>query len=105
MYVATKNLLTNKLKQEQEERQKQQFEQQKNLTDNLKLQINFNAAFSAGIDQQKERAERQKQFKDMLDKGTISATEYQQALKGLDKLFTTPKKTGVAPLLMRGSSV
>lgn len=94
MYVATKNLLTNKLKQEQEERQKQQFEQQKNLTDNLKLQINFNAAFSAGIDQQKERAERQKQFKDMLDKGTISATEYQQALKGLDKLFTTPKKTG-----------
>jgi len=94
MYVATKNLLTNKLKQEQEDQQKQQIEQQKSLTDSLKLQVNFNAAFSAGVDQQKERAERQKQFKDMLDKGTISATEYQQALKGLDKLFTTPKKTG-----------
>ncbi|ENL4094451.1 phage tail tape measure protein [Providencia rettgeri] len=94
MYVATKNLLTNKLKQEQEDQQKQQIEQQKSLTDSLKLQVNFNAAFSAGVDQQKERAERQKQFKDMLDKGTISATEYQQALKGLDKLFATPKKQG-----------
>ncbi|MEX9950439.1 phage tail tape measure protein [Providencia alcalifaciens] len=102
MYVATKNLLTDKLKQEQEEQQKQQIEQQKNLTESLKLQVNFNAAFSAGVDQQKERHERQKQFKDMLDKGTISANEYQQAIKGLDKLFAAPKKTGGNPIVDEG---
>lgn len=38
----------------------------------------------------------------MLDKGTISATEYQQALKGLDKLFTTPKKTGGSAVVDEG---
>ncbi|ROR60353.1 UNVERIFIED_ORG: lambda family phage tail tape measure protein [Providencia alcalifaciens] len=102
MYIATKNLLTNKLKQEQEDQRKQQLKEQKSLTDSLKLQINFNAAFSAGIDQQKERADREKQFKDMLDKGTISATEYQQALKGLDRLFTTPKKAGGGAVIDEG---
>ncbi|WP_272688033.1 phage tail tape measure protein [Providencia sp. PROV035] len=102
MYIATKSLLADKLRKEQEDQQKQQVEQQKNLTDSLKLQINFNAAFSAGIDQQKERADREKQFKDMLDKGTISATEYQQALKGLDKLFATPKKTGGSAVIDEG---
>lgn len=93
MYIATKSLLADKLKKEQEERTQQLLEQQKQLTENVKLQSNFNAAFNAGVDQQKVRTDRQKQFKEMLDKGTISATEYQQALKGLDKLFSKPAKT------------
>ncbi|MTC77707.1 phage tail tape measure protein [Providencia sp. wls1916] len=102
MYVATKSLLADKLKKEQEERTQQIIDQQNKLTENLKLQSNFNAAFNAGIDQQKIRSEREKQFKDMLDKGTISANEYQQALKGLDKLFSTPKKASGSAVIDEG---
>ncbi|MEY0887823.1 phage tail tape measure protein [Providencia rettgeri] len=84
-----------RLKKEQSQvQEKQLLEQKEAAYKQLEITTNFNTAFKAGTDQQKERAERQKQFKEMLDKGTISATEYQQALKGLDKLFTTPKKTG-----------
>ncbi|MEQ5402892.1 phage tail tape measure protein [Providencia rettgeri] len=102
MYIATKSLLADKLKKEQEERTQQLIEQQKQLTENVKLQSNFNAAFNAGVDQQKVRIDRQKQFKDMLDKGAISATEYQQALKGLDKLFSTPAKSGKSTVIDEG---
>ncbi|HIE4542775.1 TPA: phage tail tape measure protein [Providencia rettgeri] len=84
-----------RLKKEQSQvQEKQLLEQKEAAYKQLEITTNFNSAFKAGTDQQKERADREKQFKDMLDKGTISATEYQQALKGLDKLFTTPKKTG-----------
>ncbi|MEZ2896514.1 phage tail tape measure protein [Providencia rettgeri] len=102
MYIATKSLLADKLKKEQEERTQQLIEQQKQLTENVKLQSNFNAAFNAGVDLQKVRIDRQKQFKDMLDKGAISATEYQQALKGLDKLFSTPAKSGKSTVIDEG---
>lgn len=102
MYIATKSLLADRLKKEQEERTQQLLEQQKQLTENVKLQSNFNAAFNAGIDQQKVRTDRQNQFKEMLDKGTISATEYQQALKGLDKLFSTPVKSGKSTAIDEG---
>ncbi|EKT54453.1 phage tail tape measure protein [Providencia rettgeri] len=84
-----------RLKKEQSQvQEKQLLEQKEAAYKQLEITTNFNSAFKAGTDQQKERADREKQFKDMLDKGTISATEYQQALKGLDKLFTTPKKRG-----------
>ncbi|EPJ0398799.1 phage tail tape measure protein [Providencia rettgeri] len=92
-----------RLKKEQSQvQEKQLLEQKEAAYKQLEITTNFNTAFKAGTDQQKERAERQKQFKEMLDKGTISATEYQQALKGLDKLFTTPKKTGGSAVVDEG---
>ncbi|MEY0062858.1 phage tail tape measure protein [Providencia hangzhouensis] len=92
-----------RLKKEQSQvQEKQLLEQKEAAYKQLEITTNFNTAFKAGTDQQKERAERQKQFKEMLDKGTISATEYQQALKGLDKLFTTPKKTGGGAVVDEG---
>lgn len=92
-----------RLKKEQSQvQEKQLLEQKEAAYKQLEITTNFNSAFKAGTDQQKERSERQKQFKDMLDKGTISATEYQQALKGLDKLFTTPKKTGGGAVVDEG---
>lgn len=94
---------TIKLKKEQAQiQEKQLLEQKEAAYKQLEITTNFNAAFKAGTDQQKERAERQKQFKEMLDKGTISANEYQQAIKGLDKLFTAPKKTGGNPIVDEG---
>lgn len=92
-----------RLKKEQSQvQEKQLLEQKEAAYKQLEITTNFNSAFKAGTDQQKERADREKQFKDMLDKGTISATEYQQALKGLDKLFTTPKKTGGSAVVDEG---
>ncbi|WP_272517542.1 MULTISPECIES: phage tail tape measure protein [Providencia] len=92
-----------RLKKEQSQvQEKQLLEQKEAAYKQLEITTNFNSAFKAGTDQQKERSERQKQFKDMLDKGTISATEYQQALKGLDKLFTTPKKMGGSAVVDEG---
>ncbi|EJD6670205.1 phage tail tape measure protein [Providencia rettgeri] len=92
-----------RLKKEQSQvQEKQLLEQKEAAYKQLEITTNFNSAFKAGTDQQKERSERQKQFKDMLNKGTISATEYQQALKGLDKLFTTPKKTGGSAVVDEG---
>ncbi|HEP0308059.1 TPA: phage tail tape measure protein [Providencia rettgeri] len=92
-----------RLKKEQSQvQEKQLLEQKEAAYKQIEITTNFNSAFKAGTDQQKERSERQKQFKDMLDKGTISATEYQQALKGLDKLFTTPKKTGGSAVVDEG---
>ncbi|HHQ2321721.1 TPA: phage tail tape measure protein [Providencia rettgeri] len=92
-----------RLKKEQSQvQEKQLLEQKEAAYKQLEITTNFNTTFKAGTDQQKERAERQKQFKEMLDKGTISATEYQQALKGLDKLFTTPKKTGGSAVVDEG---
>ncbi|HHR6080193.1 TPA: phage tail tape measure protein [Providencia alcalifaciens] len=94
---------TIKLKKEQAQiQEKQLLEQKEAAYKQLEITTNFNAAFKAGTDQQKERSERQKQFKEMLDKGTISANEYQQAIKGLDKLFTAPKKTGSNPVVDEG---
>ncbi|CAG9426397.1 TPA: phage tail tape measure protein [Providencia alcalifaciens] len=94
---------TIKLKKEQAQiQEKQLLEQKEAAYKQLEITTNFNAAFKAGTDQQKERSERQKQFKEMLDKGTISANEYQQAMKGLDKLFTAPKKTGSNPVVDEG---
>ncbi|MDH2322897.1 phage tail tape measure protein [Providencia rettgeri] len=92
-----------KLKKEQSQvQEKQLLEQKEAAYKQLEITTNFNTAFKAGTDQQKERSERQKQFKEMLDKGTISAIEYQQAIKGLDKLFTTPKKTGGSAVVDEG---
>lgn len=92
-----------RLKKEQSQvQEKQLLEQKEAAYKQLEITTNFNSAFKAGTDQQKERSERQKQFKDMLDKGTISATEYQQALKGLDKLFATPKKKGGSAVIDEG---
>ncbi|MTC33604.1 phage tail tape measure protein [Providencia alcalifaciens] len=94
---------TIKLKKEQAQiQEKQLLEQKEAAYKQLEITTNFNAAFKAGTDQQKERSERQEQFKEMLDKGTISANEYQQAIKGLDKLFTAPKKTGSNPVVDEG---
>nr|ELR5041835.1 phage tail tape measure protein [Providencia stuartii] len=92
-----------KLRLEKQKIHDEELKQQKESAyKQLELAVNFNSAFKAGVDQQKIRAERQKQFKEMLDKGTISANEYEQALKGLDKLFSTPKKTGGSSVIDEG---
>lgn len=92
-----------KLRLEKQKIHDEELKQQKESAyKQLELAVNFNSAFKAGVDQQKIRVERQKQFKEMLDKGTISANEYEQALKGLDKLFSTPKKTGGSSVIDEG---
>ncbi|MFY3772147.1 hypothetical protein AHYW_001766 [Providencia manganoxydans] len=92
-----------KLRLEKQKIHDEELKQQKESAyKQLELAVNFNSAFKAGVDQQKIRVERQKQFKEMLDKGTISANEYEQALKGLDKLFSTPKKTGGSSVIDDG---
>ncbi|EUD02508.1 hypothetical protein HMPREF1565_1558 [Providencia alcalifaciens RIMD 1656011] len=55
---------TIKLKKEQAQiQEKQLLEQKEAAYKQLEITTNFNAAFKAGTDQQKERSERQKQFK------------------------------------------
>ncbi|EKT55512.1 phage tail length tape measure family protein [Providencia sneebia] len=105
LYREEQEKINASLKEQQQEEKAKHDEIVRNSLEEIKAVQSLNAAFKAGIDPQKERAERQKQFKEMLDKGAISATEYQQALKGLDKLFTTPKKQVAVLLLMKGGNV
>ncbi|MEX6426292.1 phage tail tape measure protein [Providencia manganoxydans] len=102
LYREEQEKINASLKEQQQKAKAKHDEIVKNSLEEIKLTQALNAAFKAGIDPQKERSERQKQFKEMLDKGTISANEYEQALKGLDKLFSTPKKTGGSSVIDEG---
>ncbi|WGL97234.1 phage tail tape measure protein [Arsenophonus sp. aPb] len=53
--------------------------------------LKINAAMDAGKDKLAERNQLQQAINDRYKKGALSAKEYQQAIKGLDKLYSAPK--------------
>ncbi len=95
MQDAERKKVLTKQAEENKQRQKTIQQQKQDAIDLIKTESQITAAVNAGIDPQKERARLTKEIKARHDAGKMSAEQYAQALKGLDKMYSGPSKSAV----------
>ncbi|MCC8389276.1 phage tail tape measure protein [Photorhabdus laumondii] len=93
MQDAEREKVLAKQAEENRQRQKTAQQQKQDAIDLIKTENQITAAVNAGIDPQKERARLTKEIKARHDAGKMSVEQYAQALKGLDKMYSSPSKS------------
>ncbi|WP_048796890.1 MULTISPECIES: phage tail tape measure protein [Serratia] len=81
------NDTANEVKKTNEELYKRRQQEQEAARKELKLQNEVSAAIKAGADPKKEQARLTAEFKKLHDQGRLSAEQYAQALKGVNKQY------------------
>ncbi|EIT7184284.1 phage tail tape measure protein [Serratia marcescens] len=88
------NDTANEVKKTNEELYKRRQQEQEAARKELKLQNEVSAAIKAGADPKKEQARLTAEFKKLHDQGRLSAEQYAQALKGVNKQYGVKTKGG-----------
>ena len=81
----------NAAKKEAEEKYQQELKSRRETTERLRNEVTLSGYIKAGITKEKERAEATALVAASFKKGAINATDYAQAMRGIEKMYAAPK--------------